>query len=262
MTPTTQVLDILRCDNLGLAFSAKQVLAGISLAMPEHQVTAIIGPSGSGKSTFLKALNRTLELTPGARITRGDISCRGASILDARQDLQSLRKRIGLIHQTPVPFPMSIMENVLFGVRFHGHWCGRSPEQAAREHLEQAGLWDEVKDRLHEPAGKLSGGQQQRLCIARTLANQPEIILMDEPCSALDPHSSAQIEELILKLKGSLTFVMVTHNLAQARRVADRVALFWTDNGPGHLIEEGATEQMFARPMQELTAAYISGSRG
>ena len=262
MTHNGQVPSFLRCDNLGLAYGAKQVLNGISLAIPEHEITAIIGPSGSGKSTFLRSLNRTLELTPGARVTSGDITYRGASVLDAAQDLQSLRKRIGLIHQTPVPFPMSIIENVLFGVRFHGHWSGRSPEEAAREHLEQAGLWDEVKDRLHEPAGKLSGGQQQRLCIARTLANQPEIILMDEPCSALDPRSAAQVEELILNLKSNLTFVMVTHNLAQARRIAGRVALFWADNSPGRLAEEGATEHMFSQPTQEVTAAYISGNRG
>jgi len=234
------------------------VLENITCSFPEGEITAILGPSGCGKSTLLRVLNRTLELVPQARLLLGTVAFRGKDLHDHDAHPAAIRKRIGLIHQRPVPFPMSILEDVLFGARFHGLLNGTLSLDYARRYLEQVGLWNEVKDRLRDRADTLSGGQQQRLCLARTLANQPEVILMDEPCSSLDPAATQQIEELILRLKPRYTFVIVTHNLAQAQRISDR-AIFVLD---GEIIEQGPTEEIFVRPRVNLTRNFVSGQIG
>ena len=217
-----------------------------------------MGPSGCGKSTLVKALNRTLELTPGARILAGEVWFRGLSLYAPDMDPKSVRKRIGIIHQKPITFPMSIVENVLFGARFHNMLNGMKPREYAELYLERVGLIDEVKDRLDAPAHRLSGGQQQRLCLARTLANRPEIILMDEPCSAIDPAATQRIEELILKLKADYTIAIVTHNIGQARRVSDQAIFMFG----GRVVEAGASARLFAEPRTQLAQRFISGAIG
>jgi len=247
-----------RVDNLSVAFNGQTRLSNVSVAAPMKQVTAIIGPSGAGKSTLLRALNRMLELTPGASITSGRVNFKGEDIYDDSVDVQILRKRICMLLQKPVAFPMSIKENVLFGVRFHKNWNGKTPDEIVQTCLKRAGLWDEVKDRLNSEASSLSVGQLQRLCIARGLANEPEAFLMDEPCSALDPVSTAKIEELICFLKRDLPIFIVTHNLAQARRISDH-CLFLCD---GMSLEEGPTEHIFSAPENEKTRDFITGRIG
>ncbi len=213
-------------EDLHVHYGGAPVLRGVSLAVEESSILAILGPSGCGKSTLLRVLNRTLELVPDARTARGRASFRGQDLHDRTLDPRLLRKRVGLIPQRPTAFPMSISENVLFGVRFHGHWRGRRPLDLAAEVLARAGLLEEVKDRLREPAARLSVGQLQRLCIARALANEPEALLLDEPSSALDPVSTLRIEETLRQLARDMPIVLVTHHVAQARRVADGVAVF------------------------------------
>jgi phosphate transport system ATP-binding protein len=234
------------------------VLSNVACCFPEGEITAIMGPSGCGKSTFLRVLNRTLELIPQARLLSGTVAFHDKNLYGRGAHAAAIRKRIGLIHQRPVPFPMSILKDVLFGARYHGLFNGTQPMEYAHHYLEQVGLWNEVKDRLRDRAERLSGGQQQRLCLARTLANQPEVILMDEPCSSLDPAATQQIEELILGLKPRYTIIIVTHNLAQARRISDR-AIFMLD---GEIIEEGPTEKVFTSPHLTLTRDFISGRIG
>lgn len=247
---------ILRVAGLQTAYGARQVLKGIDCAVSDRTVTVVLGPSGCGKTTLLKALNRTLELVPEARVTGGAVRFKGGDMYTAGCDAQLIRKQIGLIHQRPVTFPMSIMENVLFGVRFHGHWAGRNAEDATREHLEEAGLWEETKDRLHEPAANLSGGQQQRLCIARTLANRPDLILMDEPCSSLDPRATRVIEDLIGRLRQRMAILVVTHNLAQARRIGQE-ALALVD---GRIAEAGVAERVLGNPQNESVRDFLQMS--
>lgn len=249
---------VLSLRGVSAAYGERVVLRDVACSFPQGEITAILGPSGCGKSTLLRVLNRTLELIPQGRLLSGAVAFRGENLHDRGAHPGAIRKRIGLIHQRPVPFPMSILEDVLFGARYHGLLDGTRPVEYARCYLEQVGLWNEVKDRLRDRAEQLSGGQQQRLCLARTLANQPEVILMDEPCSSLDPAATQQIEELVSGLKARYTIVVVTHNLAQARRISDR-AIFML---AGEIIEQGSTEEIFESPRSSLTRDFISGQIG
>jgi phosphate transport system ATP-binding protein len=227
------------------------------LAIRRNAVTAIIGPSGCGKSTFLRSINRLNELIPGTR-HEGDILVDGASIYGRGTDPVSLRQRIGMVFQRPNPFPKSIFDNVAYGPVLNALVAKRDLPDLVEQCLRRAALWDEVKDRLDEPGTSLSGGQQQRLCIARALGNQPEILLMDEPCSALDPIATQKVEELIAHLKQHFTIVIVTHNMQQAARISDHTGFFES----GRLIEFGDTNQMFTAPANERTEAYITGRFG
>jgi phosphate transport system ATP-binding protein len=244
--------------HISAAYGNRIALKDVACAFPENQITAILGPSGCGKSTLLRVLNRTLELVSGARVLGGAVSYRGRDIYTSSRHPAELRRRIGLIQQRPVPFPMTILDDVLFGARYHKLIDRRRHLEYARSYLEQVGLWNEVKDRLGERSDRLSGGQQQRLCLARTLANQPDVILMDEPCSSLDPAATKQIEELALELKKRYTIVIVTHNLAQARRICDR-AVFMLD---GEIVECGQKEQIFTSPKFQPTRDFVSGQIG
>ena len=249
---------ILEVRGIEAAYGGRVAIEDIYCHFPARTVTAVMGPSGCGKSTLIKILNRTLELTPGAKVRSGAVIFRGRDIYGPDQDPMTIRKRIGIIHQRPIVFPMSIQENVLFGARFHQQIKGVSPRDYAEFHLERVGLLDEVGDRLSEPANRLSGGQQQRLCLARTLANEPEIILMDEPCSAIDPVATQRIEDLIAGLKREYAIIIVTHNLSQARRVSEHAVFMFA----GRIIEAGLTKRLFAEPRTELTSNFISGRIG
>lgn len=246
-------------ERLALRYGKTPVLADINLSIPAGKITALIGPSGCGKTSFLSCLNRLVDLTPDAHIS-------GQVRLDDRDIRQfpviELRRQVGMLFQKPNPFPLSIYRNIEFPLREHGVRDRNEIDTIIETVLTDVGLWHEVKDRLKSPALALSGGQQQRLCLARALALKPCMILMDEPCSALDPISSEIVEDLICQLKGDYTVVVVTHNLAQARRVADRVALFWVNEGVGQVIESGSTQQVFSDPQHSLTKAYVSGRRG
>jgi len=232
-------------------------LQGITLAVPRQAVTAIIGSSGCGKSTFLRALNRMHDLIPGTR-HEGDLRVAGRSVYAAGTDVVALRQRVGMVFQRPNPFPKSIFENVAYGPRLNRLVDDRDLPEVVERCLRQAALWDEVKDRLEEPATGLSGGQQQRLCIARALGNQPEVLLMDEPCSALDPIATQRVEELIFELKRDYTILIVTHNMQQAARVSSRTAFF----DLGRLVEYDETGRIFTHPAHERTEAYITGRFG
>ncbi|MGH7458933.1 MAG: phosphate ABC transporter ATP-binding protein PstB [Longimicrobiaceae bacterium] len=239
-------------------YGSTHALDRVTLEIPERRVTALIGPSGCGKSTFLRAVNRMNELIPGTR-HEGDIELRGESLYRNGQDVVELRRRIGMVFQKSNPFPKSIYDNVAYGVRVNGLVKGRAElDEVVERSLQRAALWDEVKDRLPRSALGLSGGQQQRLCIARALAVRPEVLLMDEPASALDPLATQKIEELIYELKEEFTIVIVTHNMQQAARVSDRTAFFYL----GKLVEVGATQIIFTNPRQEQTEAYITGRFG
>jgi phosphate transport system ATP-binding protein len=245
-------------NNVDVFYAEKQALKQVSLNIPARSVMAFIGPSGCGKSTFLRCLNRMNDLIPSCRVT-GSIALDDEDISAKSLDVVLLRARVGMVFQKPNPFPKSIYENVAYGPRIHGLAADKSALDAVVEQaLRQAALWDEVKDRLHEAGTGLSGGQQQRLCIARTIAVQPEVILMDEPCSALDPIATAKVEELIQTLKNDYTIVIVTHSMSQARRVSDRTAFFHL----GHLMEEGETPALFNAPQRQQTKDYISGRYG
>lgn len=248
-------------ENLTLRYGVKTAFEDITLAIDKFRITAIIGPSGCGKTSFLNCLNRLSDLVPGCRVS-GSIRIADLDALDHRTDVLALRRRVGMIFQKPNPFPFSILRNLEFPLREHGMRDRRQLEQTIETVLRDVGLWDEVKDRLHAPALSLSGGQQQRLCLARALALQPDVLLLDEPCSALDPISSGVVEDLISQLRNRVTLVIVTHNLAQARRIADHVACFWVQDGAGRLIEYGSAQQMFDSPRQAITAEYLSGMRG
>jgi phosphate transport system ATP-binding protein len=241
-----------------LFYGEKQALFGIDLDIPANQVTALIGPSGCGKSTFLRCINRMNDTIPIARVS-GSITLDGADIYDPRIDVVELRARVGMVFQKPNPFPKSIFENVAYGPKIHGMARTKSELEAiVTSSLKRAGLWNEVKDRMREPGTGLSGGQQQRLCIARAIATRPEVLLMDEPASALDPIATAIIEELIDELRANYTIVIVTHSMQQAARVSQQTAFFHL----GKLIEHGATEQIFSNPKQKQTEDYISGKFG
>jgi len=249
--------DYIQVQNYGFYYGAKQVLFDLNLDIPERQVTAFIGPSGCGKSTLLRNLNRMNDLIDNIR-HEGDIVIDGGSIYDPLLEVISLRKRIGMVFQKSNPFPKSIYENVVYSLRVAGRKKKGELDETVERSLKGAALWDEVKDRLHESAFSLSGGQMQRLCIARAIANRPEILLMDEPCSALDPIATGKVEELIHELKEEFTIVIVTHNMQQAARVSDRTAFFYL----GKLIEYDETKKIFMNPTQEQTEAYVSGRFG
>ena len=239
-------------------YGEKQALFDVSLDMPEKSVTSLIGPSGCGKSTFLRSINRMNDTIPGCRVT-GEIAIDGENINDKSIDPVLLRAQVGMVFQKPNPFPKSIFDNVAYGVRLHGLASSKKDlEQIVETSLHKAGLWDEVKDRLAAPGMSLSGGQQQRLVIARAIAVSPEIILMDEPCSALDPIATAKIEELIDELKANYCIIIVTHSMAQAARVSQQTAFFHL----GKLVEAGPTEQIFTNPRDMRTQDYITGRFG
>jgi phosphate transport system ATP-binding protein len=239
------------------SYGSRLILKGIDLAIRPRAVTAIIGPSGSGKSTFLRSINRLHDLTPNARY-EGDILVEGESIFAPGMDLVTLRQRVGMVFQRPNPFPRSIYDNVAYGAALNRLVPKRELPDLVERCLRQAALWDEVKDRLDSPGTSLSGGQQQRLCIARALGNQPRVLLMDEPASALDPGATQKVEELIFDLKRDYTIVIVTHNMQQAARVSDFTAFF----DAGALVEYGDTHRMFRAPASERTEAYITGRFG
>jgi phosphate transport system ATP-binding protein len=238
-------------------YGAKQALHDISLTVPPRSVTALIGPSGCGKSTFLRSINRMNDLIPGVRHA-GEVRLDGENIFQSGMDTVALRQRVGMVFQRWNPFPKSIYDNVAYGPRINGYGSRRDLDEIVEASLRRAALWDEVKDRLRQSALGLSGGQQQRLCIARALANQPAVLLLDEPASALDPIATQRIEELLYELKHELTIIIVTHNLQQAARVSDHTAFFYM----GRLVEVDVTERIFTRPREERTDAYITGRFG
>ena len=248
---------IMETRNLNLWYGSHQALHSVNVALPEHEITALIGPSGCGKSTFLKTLNRMNDLVPGIRI-EGEVNYGGQNIYDSAVDPTWLRRQVGMVFQKPNPFPMSIYDNVAYGPRTHGIRSRAKLDEIVETSLRSAAIWDEVKDRLKKSALGLSGGQQQRLCIARALAVEPEVLLMDESTSALDPISTAKIEDLAMELKSRYTVIMVTHNMQQAARVSDNTAFFLL----GELVEFGKTEQLFSTPTDRRTEDYITGRFG
>ncbi|MBN1309864.1 MAG: phosphate ABC transporter ATP-binding protein [Anaerolineae bacterium] len=241
--------------NLNAHYQDQQALKNISLDIPKNQITVIIGPSGCGKTTLLKSMNRFLDLVSGTQIS-GDVLIDDESIYAPSVDVTEVRKKVGLLLQRPFPLPMSIYDNVAYGLRIHSmHTRGHSLDTAVQHYLEMAGLWDEVKDRLHAPAARLSVGQQQRLCLARGLAVEPEILLGDEPTSALDPLSALNIEKRLMALKEQYTIVLVTHILRQAKRLADYAVFMYL----GEMVEHGPAQQVLENPQQERTRAYLEG---
>ncbi len=247
-------------ENVSCWYGGFRAVREVSLAIPRNKVTALIGPSGCGKSTLLRSINRMNDLVPGFRM-EGEIAFEGTSVHARATDVIDLRRRVGMVFQKPNPFPKSIFENVAFGLRLLGETTGI--DALVEESLRAAALWDEVKDKLDQPGLSLSGGQQQRLCIARAIAIRPEVILMDEPCSALDPKSTLQIEELMRKLIRDYTIVIVTHNMQQAARASDyTVFLTMGDDRAGYVVEQGETGKIFTAPQQQLTADYVSGRFG
>ncbi len=248
--------DIMTAKDLNLWYGQNHALKNINMSLPEREITALIGPSGCGKSTFLKTLNRMNDLVDGCRI-EGEILLDGTDIY-GDMDVNILRKRVGMVFQKPNPFPMSIYDNIAYGPRIHGVRSRVRLDEIVERSLTQAAIWDECKDRLKKSALGMSGGQQQRLCIARALAVEPEVLLMDEPTSALDPISTSKIEDLALELKQKYTIIMVTHNMQQAARIADKTAFFLL----GELVESGDTEKMFSSPLDKRTEDYITGRFG
>ncbi|MBD3239086.1 MAG: phosphate ABC transporter ATP-binding protein [Chitinivibrionales bacterium] len=244
-------------ETLNFYYGSQQALFDITMDVPHGQVTALIGPSGCGKSTYLRTLNRMNDIIGGTRV-EGTVMIDGKNIYERDTDVVTLRKNVGMVFQKSTPFPKSIFDNVAFGPRIHGVRNKGQLSEMVQRSLAKAGLWDEVKDRMHESALGLSGGQQQRLCIARALAVEPDILLMDEPASALDPKATARIEDLIGELRGSYTIVIVTHNMQQASRVSDNTAFFFE----GRLIEYGTTEQIFTQPKEKQTEDYVTGRFG
>jgi phosphate transport system ATP-binding protein len=246
-----------RAENLSFYYGKFQALDEITLEMPRNQVTALIGPSGCGKSTFLRCLNRMNDLIPGSRHT-GKVELEQENIYDGKIDVVDLRRRIGMVFQKPNPFPKTVFENVAYGLRVNGIRDKSFINQQVEKSLRNAFLWDEIKDRLHKSALGLSGGQQQRVCIARALAVEPEVLLMDEPASALDPIATQKIEELIAELKQHYTIIIVTHNMQQAARVSDFTGFFYL----GRLIEVDRTDRLFTKPGKQQTEDYITGRFG
>ena len=244
-------------QNMDLYYGSFHALKNVNLNLASGEITAFIGPSGCGKSTFLKSLNRMNDLVEGCKIT-GDIRLMGEDIYDKRMDVSLLRRRVGMVFQKPNPFPMSVYDNIAYGPRTHGMRKKAELDEIVEKSLRDAAIWDELKDRLKKSALGLSGGQQQRLCIARALAVKPEVILMEEPTSALDPISTSKIEDLVMDIKKDYTIVMVTHNMQQAVRVSDTTVFFLL----GEIVESGATGQMFSMPKDKRTEDYITGRFG
>lgn len=257
-TKTSVQMDtILKVNNLEIYYGEKQAVNGISMEIEKNSVTALIGPSGCGKSTFLRSINRMNDLIPGAR-AEGEILYENVNILSDQINVVALRKEIGMVFQKPNPFPKSIYENITHALKFAGIRKKSELDRIVEESLTKAALWDEVKDRIHKSALSLSGGQQQRLCIARTIAMKPTVMLLDEPSSALDPISNAKVEELIIELKKEYSIIIVTHNMQQASRISDKTAVFLS----GDLIEYDVTETIFTNPSVKKTEDYISGRFG
>jgi len=248
---------VLEVDRFNLWYGSKQALHRITMPVPLNKVTALVGPSGCGKSTLLRSVNRLNDLVQSVRIT-GDMRLNGDSIYDPRMDVIELRKRMGMVFQKPNPFPMSIYENVVYSLRIDGETNRGVLDEVCERSLRGAALWDEVRDRLQESALGMSGGQQQRLCIARAIAAEPEVLLLDEPCSALDPIATGKIEDLIQELRGRYSVLMVTHNMQQASRSSDYTAFMYL----GRLIEYGATTDIFTKPVLRETEAYVTGRFG
>lgn len=246
-------------SDLTVAYSNKSVLSHVNLNIPKGAITALIGPSGCGKTSFLSCLNRMVDLIPDCSVT-GRINYNSKNILEERQDVIELRRRVGMVFQRPNPFPTTIKRNLEIALYQAGFRGTEETHVSMEAQLRRVGLWEEVKHDLNKPATRLSGGQQQRLCIARALCLSPDVLLMDEPCSALDPLSSAKVEELIASLKEQCTIVIVTHNLAQARRISDHCVMFWMNGVSGHIVESAATETLFSKPQHGVTASYISGA--
>jgi len=253
--PSSSDAHFIRVEKFNYAYGDHQVLFDVDLNLHRKDITALIGPSGCGKSTLLRSINRINDLVNVARVVSGQIKIDGVDIYSPEVDVISLRRNIGMVFQKYNPFPRSIFENAVYGLRVAGVTDKKELEAAAEQSLRLAALWDEVKDRLHETATGLSGGQQQRLCIARAVALQPRILLMDEPCAALDPIATARIEDLIAQLRGKFTFVIVTHNMEQAKRIADKTAFFYK----GKVIECEDTMTIFGNPRQKLTEQYVTG---
>jgi phosphate transport system ATP-binding protein len=248
---------VLEIDRFNLWYGGKQALHAITMPVPHNKVTALVGPSGCGKSTLLRSVNRLNDLVQNVRIT-GDMRISGDSIYDPRMDVIELRKRMGMVFQKPNPFPMSIYENVVYALRIDGENSRAVLDEVCELSLRGAALWDEVKDRLHDSALGLSGGQQQRLCIARAIAAEPEVLLLDEPCSALDPIATGKVEDLIQELRGRYSVLIVTHNMQQASRTSDYTAFMYL----GRLIEYGPTTEIFTKPILRETEAYVTGRFG
>ncbi|KAB1187715.1 MULTISPECIES: phosphate ABC transporter ATP-binding protein PstB [Haloferax] len=256
MSDTTNAETIIRADGVDVWYGDEQALQGISMEIPENSVTAMIGPSGCGKSTFLRCINRMNDLIDVARV-EGSLTLRGKNVYDDDVDPVALRRRVGMVFQKPNPFPKSIYENVVYGLKIQG--IDADYDEVVEESLKRAALWDEVKDRLHESGLDLSGGQQQRLCIARAIATDPEVLLMDEPASALDPVATSQIEDLVEELAEDYTVVIVTHNMQQAARISDKTAVFLTG---GELVEFDDTQKIFENPESQRVEDYITGKFG
>ena len=251
----------IRSEDLSITYRDHPALQSVNLEINKGCITALVGPSGCGKTSFLMSINRLTDLIPGCKVS-GRLQMNEFDVLAPSTNLLHLRRQVGMIFQKPTVFPFSIKKNLELPLREHAKHARATWAATIETTLQQVGLWNEVKDRLEQPAQALSGGQQQRLCLARALALSPEVLLLDEPCSALDPISSGIVEDLIVSLRGRYTVVIVTHNLAQARRIADHVAIFWSIDGTGQLIENGSAQNIFESPQHELTAAYISGARG
>lgn len=254
-TAATSDAHFIQVERFNYAYGDHQVLFDVDLSLHRDDITALIGPSGCGKSTLLRSINRINDLVEIARVVGGSIRIDGVDIYSPEVDVINLRRNVGMVFQKYNPFPRSIFENAVYGLRVAGVTDKNELEEAAERSLRLAALWDEVKDRLHEQATDLSGGQQQRLCIARAVALQPRVLLMDEPCAALDPIATARIEDLIAQLRGQFTFVIVTHNMEQAKRIADKTAFFYK----GKVIEYDDTLEIFGNPRQKLTEQYVTG---
>lgn len=252
---------LITVEGLTVKYRGVSALEDVSLHINRGCITALIGPSGCGKTSFLSCLNRLSDLIPGVSVS-GKITFNGVDIHSPQLDVRKLRSRVGMIFQKPNPFPLSIRRNLELPLKEHGHASRSEIDGRIEQSLKDVGLWAEVNDRLNQSALSLSGGQQQRLCIARSLVLEPEVLLMDEPCSALDPIASGVVEDLVLRLRGRYTVVIVTHNLAQAKRIANYAAFFWMKEKVGQLIEFGQARQVFDDPQDALTQAYITGSRG
>ena len=259
--PCCEPVPHIRAEHISIAYQGHPALEDVSFNVNRGCITALVGPSGCGKTSFLMCVNRLTDLIPACQVS-GQLHIHHTNVLAPTTNVLHLRRTVGMIFQKPTVFPFTIRKNLELPLREHGTYDRPSLASAIERVLQQVGLWNEVKDRLDRPAQALSGGQQQRLCLARALVLSPDILLLDEPCSALDPISSGIVEDLIVSLRGHYTVLIVTHNLAQARRIADHVAFFWSFNGVGRLVEYGSAQHIFESPAEELTAAYISGIRG